>query len=47
MSPILAPSSAKRIITQILVIEKLNERKDLILRGCVYYDIFPSKQLPV
>ena len=35
MPPILVPSSAKRIATQILVIAKLNERKDFILRGFV------------
>ena len=46
MPPILVPSSANLIITQILVTEKLNGRKNLILKGCVYY-IFPSKQLPV
>ena len=33
---ILVPSSAKRIATQILVVAKLNGRKDLVLRGCVY-----------
>ena len=36
MPPILVPSSAKRIATQILVIAKLNEREDFILRGFVY-----------
>ena len=35
MPPILVPSSAKRIATQILVIAKLNEREDFILRGFV------------
>ena len=35
MLPILVPSSNKRIATQILVIAKLNGRKDLALRGCV------------
>ena len=34
MPPILAPSSAKRIATQILVIAKLNGRKELVLKGC-------------
>ena len=33
MPPILASFSAKHITTQILVIAKLNGRKDLILRG--------------
>ena len=33
-------------LTQILVIGKLNGKKDLVLRDCVYYDmVFPSKQL--
>ena len=32
MPPSLVPSSAKRIATQILVIAKLNGRKDFILR---------------
>ena len=30
---------------QILGIAKLNERKDVVLRGCVYDIIFPWKQL--
>ena len=48
MPPILVSSSAKRIIIRILVIPKLNGRKDLVLRGgCVFNMIFPSKQLPV
>ena len=47
MPPILAPSSAKRIATQIVVIAKLNGRKDLILRGFVYDIIRPSKELSV
>ena len=47
MSPILVPSSTNRIATQILVIAKLNGRRNLVLRGCVYDMIFPSKQLPV
>ena len=47
MPLILVPSSAKRIATQILVIAKLNERKDLVLRGCVCDIIHPSKELPV
>ena len=46
MLPILAPSSIKRIISQTLVIAKLNGRIDLALRGCVYM-IFSTKQLPV
>ena len=32
MPPILVPSSAERIATQILVIAQLNEREDFILR---------------
>ena len=50
MPPILVPSSAKRIATQILVITKLNERLlnyDLILRGFVCDIIHPTKELPV
>ena len=47
MTPILVPSSAKRIATQILVIAKLNERKDFILRGFICDIIRPSKELPV
>ena len=35
MPPILFPSSDKRIATQILVIAKLNEKEDFILRGFV------------
>ena len=35
MPPILVPSSAKRMATQILVIAKLIGRKDFILRGFV------------
>ena len=47
MPPILVPSSAKRIATHMLVIEKLNGRKDFILRGFVCDIIRPSKELPV
>ena len=47
MPPILVPFSTKRISTQMLVTAKLTGRKYLILRGCVYDMIFPSKQLPV
>ena len=47
MLPILVPSSAKRIATQILVIVKLNGRKDFILRGFVCDIIRPSKELTV
>ena len=46
MLPILVPSSAKRIATQILVIAKLNGRKDFILRVFVCDIIRPSKELP-
>ena len=47
MPPILVPFSAKRIATQILVIAKLNGRKDFILRIFVCDIIRPSKELPV
>ena len=47
MPPILVASSAKRIATQILVIAKLNGRKDFILRGFVYNIIRLYKELPV
>ena len=46
LPPIIVPSSAKCIATQILVIAKLNERKDFILRGFIYDIICPSKELP-
>ena len=35
MPPILVPYSTKRIATQILVLAKLNGRKDFILTGFV------------
>ena len=35
MPPILVPSFAKRITRHVLVISKLNEREDFILRGFV------------
>ena len=47
MPPILVPSSAKRIATQILVVAKLNGRKDFILRAFACDIICPSKELPV
>ena len=47
MPPILVPSPAKRIATQILVIAKLEGRKDFILRGFFCDIIPPSKELPV
>ena len=47
MPPILVPSSAKSIATQILVIAKLNGRKDFILRVFVCDIIHHSKELPV
>ena len=47
MLPILVPFSVKRIATQILVIAKLNGRKDFILRGFVCDIIRLSKELPV
>ena len=46
MPPILVPSSAKGVTTQILEIVKLNGRTDLILRGYVYNMIRPSINLP-
>ena len=48
MPPILVPSSAKRIATQILnlVIAKLREKK-IILGGFVCDIIHPYKELPV
>ena len=47
MPPVLVPSSAKRIATEILVIAKLSGRKDFILRVFVCDIIHPSKELPV
>ena len=47
MPPILVPSSAKRILTQILVITKLDGRKYFILIGFVYDIIHRYKDLPV
>ena len=47
MPPILVPSSAEHIATQILVIAKLDERKDFILRVFVRHIVRPSKELPV
>ena len=47
MPPILVPSFAKRITTQVLVIGKLNGRNDFILRDFVCDTIRPSKELPV
>ena len=47
MPPILVPFSAKYIATQMLVIEKLNRRKDFILRGFFLGIIRPNKELPV
>ena len=41
MPPILVPSALKRILTQILVIAKLNERKGFILKGFVWDIIRP------
>ena len=46
MSPILEPLSAKCTATQILVIAKLNGKKDFILRVFVCDIIRPSKKLP-
>ena len=47
MPPILASSSAKRIATQVVVIAKINGRKDFILTGFVCHIIHRSKELPV
>ena len=47
MPAILFPSSAERIATQIVVIAKLNGRKDFTLRGFVCDIIRPSKELSV
>ena len=47
LSPIIVPSSAKHIATQILVIAKLNGRRDFILRGFICNIIRLSKELPV
>ena len=41
MPPILVPSSARRIASQILVIVKLNGRKDFILR--VLFSFVPAR----
>ena len=41
------PSSAKRIATQMLVIEELTGRRDFNLRGFVCDINRPSKELPV
>ena len=38
MPPILVPFWAKRIATQMVVIEELNERKDFSLKGFVGQD---------
>ena len=43
----LVSSSAKRIATQIVVIAKLNGRKDFILGGFVCNIVFPRKELPL
>ena len=47
MPPILLPSTAKHVATQILVIAKLNGSKDFILRSFVCDIIHPSEDLPV
>ena len=46
MPPILVSASAKRIATQILVMPKLNRRKDFTLRIFIC-DIIGSKELPI
>ena len=43
--PIVVTSSGKLIRMQILVIAKLNGRKNLIIRGCVFEMILPGKKL--
>ena len=43
MPPILVPCSTKRIATQILVVAKLNGRKDLFL--CVYEMVFSQQTI--
>ena len=43
MPPILVPSSAKCIVTQILVTAKLNRRKYLVLKGVLMIWSFPAK----
>ena len=47
MSPILVSFSGKRIGTQILVVKKLNWRKDFIMRDFAGDIIRPSKELLV
>ena len=47
MGPILVPSSAKRIATQISVIAKLHGRKDFILRSLLCDIIRLSKESSV
>ena len=47
MPPIVAPSSAKRIALQIVVIAKLNGKKDVILRGFVCDITHTSKELSI
>ena len=47
MPLILGPSSCNRIATQILVIAKLNGKKDFILRVFLSDIIRPTKELPV
>ena len=46
-SPMLVPSSAKRIATEILLIAKLSDRKYFILRVVICDIIRPSKEIPV
>ena len=47
MPSIFAPSSAKCITTQVLLIAKLNERKNFILRDFACDIIRPSGELPI
>ena len=44
MPPILVPTSAKCNATQVLVIGKLNEREDFILRGFIFDIIRPYRE---
>ena len=43
MPPILVPSSTKRIVTQILVIAKVNGRKHFILRVLFMMSFVPAR----
>ena len=47
MPSIFAPSSAKCITAQVLLIAKLNERKNFILRDFACDIVRPSRESPV